>query len=520
MSLVGLGAAYIDVEGLVLYPMFDNHSQRTRGLAETANQSGREMESGLLRLIAALVIRMAKKLGTSDVATLLEYVAGQAAWEFPTLSSETSELSAEARRRWDQHLASLDTAIFSLLGETVVLDAEVETKLDEILVASLFQRRLARHHEGVRQLLLAGLHAGEIRLAQQLACATARVLLGRRRVGRRQGRRRSTIATRELEQLLLTANLSIDLGEQDAAVEAITALAEIAFDIAPFKPEKLIAAWKAFCSGAGSSGQSVADALSESNDEAIQFIEQAFVYNLPWAMEAVRVRAEAHENRVLGRGRTVSSPPVARGFRSSTGALSSAAATLQSRQGSARASPRSAPVTLTSANFDSMSGLKAWLRSEEVSALSTAPDWPTARNRMGCGSNSMVRAARIRLRSGLRPSTRVKSDGLVVRCRRGLLCALAADWGRSAASLPPTLREVGSMDWTPDASGLMTIASTASDSDEMDVDVVIGPGKVKPGLIAATAGSTLPFTDVLILTFRFLLGNQSKFQVPLLPVDK
>ena len=30
-------------------------------------------------------------------------------------------------------------------------------------------------------------------------------------------------------------------------------------------------------------------APSGDNDQSVQFIEQAFVYNLPWAMEAVRV---------------------------------------------------------------------------------------------------------------------------------------------------------------------------------------------------------------------------------------
>ena len=54
------GRAYIDVEGLVLYPMFDNHRQRRTDWQElVADQSGREMESGLLRLIAALLSRIA-----------------------------------------------------------------------------------------------------------------------------------------------------------------------------------------------------------------------------------------------------------------------------------------------------------------------------------------------------------------------------------------------------------------------------------------------------------------------------
>jgi len=154
------GRAYIDVEGLVLYPMFDNMRQRRKDWQElVANQAGREMESGLLRLVAALLSRMSKRLGSSDAGQLVEYVAGQAAWEFPVLASESTEEADDARQRWDQHLASLDTAIFSLLGDSYVLDAEVEAKLDEILVASLFQRRLARYNEDVQKLLPAGLRA-------------------------------------------------------------------------------------------------------------------------------------------------------------------------------------------------------------------------------------------------------------------------------------------------------------------------------------------------------------------------
>ena len=81
----------------------------------------------------------------TPIGGMLGDFAGQAAWEFPVLTSETAEESAEARQLWDRHLASLDTAIFSLLGDSIVLDAEVGAKLDVILVASLFQRRLARH---------------------------------------------------------------------------------------------------------------------------------------------------------------------------------------------------------------------------------------------------------------------------------------------------------------------------------------------------------------------------------------
>lgn len=94
------GRAYTDIEGLVVYPMFDRHRQRRsdwHGLI--ANQGGREMESGLLRLILALLLRMAKMLDTSDIGQLLEYVAGQAVWDFPTIASESDQETNEQRQR-------------------------------------------------------------------------------------------------------------------------------------------------------------------------------------------------------------------------------------------------------------------------------------------------------------------------------------------------------------------------------------------------------------------------------------
>ena len=68
------GRAYIDIEGLVLYPMFDDHWKRNADWqALLSNQKGREMESGLLRLIVALLQRMRNKLGTVSYTHLDVY---------------------------------------------------------------------------------------------------------------------------------------------------------------------------------------------------------------------------------------------------------------------------------------------------------------------------------------------------------------------------------------------------------------------------------------------------------------
>lgn len=466
------GRAYIDVEGLVLYPMFDNHRQRRNDWQElVADHSGREMESGLLRLIFTLLSRMANKLGTRDVGALLEYVAGQAAWEFPALASETAEESAEARQRWDQHLASLDTAIFSLLGDSIVLDAEVEAKLDEILVASLFQRRLARHKEGIRQVLPKGLHA-RARYVWRNSTPTQRRGYFLAGVGLAAGKALDERAP-ELEHLLLTANVSIDLGEHDDAVEAIAAFAEVAFDIVPFKPEKLFDSWKPLLRR-WLLGQPVAGALSEDNDEAIQVIEQAFVYNLPWAMEAVRVRAEAHEDLFSDEVKLSDYPRAHAVTALETGTLSIAAATLiRAGFGSRLAAIRA--VADTGATFDSMSGLMAWLASDEVVALSAAPDWPTPESHplwveFNGPSGAQVTQAweATEYTSGITWRGAPMPPGTPLRLGRGP--------GKERSVFTADFREVGTIGWTPSARGLI-VADATGDSGKFVLEH-IGPGKV------------------------------------------
>ncbi|WP_265286837.1 DEAD/DEAH box helicase [Verminephrobacter eiseniae] len=442
------GRAYIDVEGLVLYPMFDRQRQRRNDWQElVSNQAGREMESGLLRLVAALLSRMIKNLGSSDAGQLVEYVAGQAAWEFPALASESTEEAGDARQRWEQHLASLDTAIFSLLSDAFVLDTEVEAKLDEILVASLFQRRLARYNEDVRRLLPAGLHARTKYIWRNSTPMQRRgyFLAG---VGLAAGKALDEHAP-ELERLLLAANVNIGLGAQEDAVSAITAFAEIAFDIMPFRPENLIDGWKPLLRR-WLLGEPVSEASSRDNDESVQFIEQAFVYNLPWAMEAVRVRAEAHE---------VSGHPWTHAVAAlETGTLViSAAILIQAGFGSRLAAIQA--VTSTRANFDSIRGLMAWLASDEMQALSASPNWPTPESHAlwldfhGPGGAQAVQAW-----AATEYTIPIAWQG--VPMPPGTPLRLGGGPGKERSVFTADFREVGTLGWTPSSKGLIVATST------------------------------------------------------------
>ena len=121
-----------------------------------------DMESGVLRLVVTLLRRMQQQTGM-NLEQLSEYVLNNAAaWNFPVLPSEKPELRVAQERQWHQHLATLDTAILSLVGEQDVAEDQVATKLDEILSSSLWERRL-RHRTEERQRVYKSLLANSVK---------------------------------------------------------------------------------------------------------------------------------------------------------------------------------------------------------------------------------------------------------------------------------------------------------------------------------------------------------------------
>ncbi len=368
------GRAYVDIEGLVLYPMFDDHEKRRTAWAKfIGSTKGREMESGLLQLLVALLGRMARKLNTFDMSTVLDYVAGQGGWDFPVLQFESRWLADRAAAEWPRHLSSLDTAIFSLLGDAQVADEDVEAKLDEVLAASLLMRRLARRDDSTRTWLKSGLKA-RVKFIWSNSSALQRRGYFLAGVGLASGQALDNKAE-ELEYLLLKANLAVDEGDVDGAIEAIVGFADIAFEISPFAPKVLPENWRQVLE-LWLRGVPVPHIDIEDPDDAVVLIEGAFIYNLPWAMEAVRVRAEAHQD-LFSDDVTVANYGSAHAVAAiETGTLSVAASTLikagfASRLGAIHA------VAVTAADFDSPAGMRAWLASAEVKAQRDNPTWPT-----------------------------------------------------------------------------------------------------------------------------------------------
>ncbi|WP_341668220.1 DEAD/DEAH box helicase [Alcaligenes sp. SDU_A2] len=369
------GRAFVDIEGLVLYPMFDEHQIRRKAWSGLiTNAAGREMESGLLRLMLALMQRIAKKLQTESVAEILEYVAGQGAWDFPVIEGEKASLAEAAINDWANHLVYLDTAIFSLLSDTAVADNDVESKLDEVLASSLFLRRLMHRQDGVRKVLVGGLKARANFIWSNSSPAQRRgyFLAG---VGLTAGRELDEKAEL-LEELLLRADVAIDCNEPSEAIIAIVGFAEIVFKISPFIPRSLPNNWRVILQQ-WLLGDPVPNIEADDPNEVLSVIEHAFVYNLPWAMEAVRVRAEAHQD-ILSTDITLASYEGGRAVGAvETGTMSVAAATLikagfSSRLGAIKA------VNDTNASFGSLRGMMSWLSLDAVQVLQRNPNWPTS----------------------------------------------------------------------------------------------------------------------------------------------
>ena len=372
------GRAYVDVEGVVLFPMFDEIPRKRNNWETLINDLGaRNMESGLVQLVEALLSRMSAQVG-GDLNQLIDYVVNNAmAWTFPEVANESPEDRERALADWQQHVATLDTAVLSLIGENDIPDDGVAAALDDILQSSLWHRRLLRQNEHIQQVLKAGLVSRSRHIWSQSTAARRRgyFLAG---VGLGTGQALDAIAE-DANLLLIQANGSILNGDVEAAIAAITAIAERVFVFYPFIPDPMPGNWRDILR-AWLLGEPLFVIAAGQESETLQFIEGGLVYRLPWAMEAIRVRGVANGDTIDG---LLSLEDYELGFAVAaveTGTLNRSAAILiqagfSSRLGAIKA------VTDSGATFQTAQELRHWLGSEELAEWSARPDWPTQETR-------------------------------------------------------------------------------------------------------------------------------------------
>jgi hypothetical protein len=431
---------------------------------------GKEMESGLLRLLLTLLQRMVAKYKPKSVEDMVAYLGGNAIWDFPVLKTESAKRTELERSRWGGFLTTLDTAILSMLGEREVEDDAIEGILDEVLTSSLWSRRLIHREETVRQMLKAGL------------VARARFICGRTTTAQRRGYFLAGVGlgtgekldaeSANLNEVLATANDAILTHDTDAAIAAITAFAEKAFSIEPFAPDNLPDDWRSILR-AWLLGETIVNLAKAKEDEVLQFVEQGLVYRLPWAMEAMRVRAIANGERLesgimmedLELGAAVAAVE--------TGTLNRSAAVLIRAGFSSRIAAIIA-VTETGADFRTMRELRRWLRSDSVAGRLDKPEWPTAQSH-GLWLQFVESLAPARRRNWLKRKYRLKvrwddiypDSGMPVRLfdeddRTLVLSADFTPLGRLAS--PVNAKRLG-----------LALARVAEDKDYLNLEY-LGPG--------------------------------------------
>jgi hypothetical protein len=331
------------------------------------------MESGLVQLVVTLLRRIHRKLGQPPLEQLIEYVLNNAAaWEFPELAGEAAEVQERERTLWRNHLAWLDTAILSLLGEQQIAEADIAAALDEILASSLWDRRLVRHTAEGRQAITSGLLGRAKHLWANSTAPQRRgyFLAG---VGLNTGSALDQIAP-SANELLVDANAAIHNHEDDAAIEALTKLADKLFAIPPFTPDDLPANWQEILR-LWLLGLPIGPAITGHEAEGLQFVEGGLVYRPPWAMEAVRVRGIANGDVVWGLSFDFFELRLAVAA-VETGTLNRPATILIQAGFSSRLAAIKAAQE-TSAEFSSAFELRLWLDSPEVAAITDQGNWPT-----------------------------------------------------------------------------------------------------------------------------------------------
>jgi hypothetical protein len=364
------GRAFVDVEGQVLCTVWESRQLNDWGQLLRAAKE-RNLKSGLLQLVMDFCVRIGlqKQLSTAQV---LEYVAGQAnIWDPPQPAREMTDGEAKEQvvfeRKWRADVASLDSALLSLVQHDVPLEG-VAKAIDDGLTGSLWARSLRRENETIQKLsrLILENRAAHIWRGSTSIQRKGYFFAG---VGLMTGAYLDQHAD-TLNVALWEADAAFTNRDLEAAVEALVKFAGLVFAVEPFSPRddlpdnwrKILLAWI--------SAESMSD-LAGKDEAMLEFIEDALVYRLVWAMESVRVRQSAVDADMVW-------PNAGRAALALETGTPDYCASLLIQNGLASRVAAIQAVADCPADFTDISGMRAWVRSEAVADKDAGGNWPTA----------------------------------------------------------------------------------------------------------------------------------------------
>jgi superfamily II DNA/RNA helicase len=367
------GRAFVDTEGLVLYPIFQPTEARRREWFElTQGDGGKALRSGLIEVGIALLRRMYASAGFRSLGPFLDYLTGGPDWSLPIMSLETEDQRAAAAASWQSNLALLDIGILSIVGDgdqDADADAVIQIIADALL-NSLWERQLRRFDNPATAAAVRELVYSRTRDIWRTSTPSQRRGWFMAGLGTDAGSKLSQVSAHILA-LTHQAEVAILVANHETAAERLVAIAETVFAVEVFAPETVLDDWqgvlKHWVQGLSLGG------LSGDRVALAQFIGSDLIYRLVWGMEAARVFEGAQDNAEVD---TLTGAAVTA---IETGTFSREASILI-RSGFDHRLAAISAVTGTGAAFDSVTGMRQWI-SDLDPALALSRDWPTPESR-------------------------------------------------------------------------------------------------------------------------------------------
>lgn len=366
------GRAFVDTEGLVLYPVFKSSPySRRQWLSLTRGDGGKALRSGLIEIGIALLRAMSASVGPSDLALFLQYLTGGRKWALPAIPIVADEDIGTAVANWQTNLALLDIGLLSIVGDGGQ-DADADAALQIVADAlrdSLWERQLRRRTEpeaaAIRQLVQS--RTSHLWRSSTPSQRRGWFLAG---LGAEAGSELANVSGR-IVALVNQAESAILGLDYEGAVVLLVAIAETVFSIEVFAAETSLPNWPSVLSH-WARGLAIGE-LPGNRVDVAQFVEADLIYRLVWGIEAARVYEAAQGNHQAG---LISGTAVTA---IETGTFNRSASVLI-RSGFDHRLAAISAVRDTGATFESAAEMRRWIRDLDPD-LAFSHDWPTPESR-------------------------------------------------------------------------------------------------------------------------------------------
>lgn len=367
------GRAFVDSEGLIVHVILDRHTRRLRDWKALVNSiKARTLKSGLIQLIAEIAQRLARE-GVLARGDAFEYLANaREAWV--SAAEEVIDSDGEAAEAEDEEaieeeplsqlVERLDATVFGLVEALDADSADLPRLLDEALSGSLWARQIVREVPGTDALQRSIIQA-RARLIWRHTTPVTRKGHFAMGVGLDAGLAIDAMAD-ELEVLIDRADVAALAGDVDELSDALAGLAERLLVVRPFVPDRrnslpedwrdLLTKWV--------SGTDV----EEIGTDRMRIVEDALMYRLVWALEAVRTRRVSR-----GWGAEI----IAGGAAALETGVPQLMMAMLIRAGLPSRKAAMAVIEHCAPAFTTPAEMRAWVASTEVEELSQQDNWPT-----------------------------------------------------------------------------------------------------------------------------------------------